>query len=167
MKISSGDSQERSKVNTRAISAVPTSAPRTITSAGVSATRSWATNEVTSMVVALLLCTSAVTPMPAQNASGFFSTLRLRTVRKRAPKTRITPVRTICVPQTSNATAESRCSSVSTSVGSPFRYPFSCGSLLAVLPDDGDGLSRLGAGMLSQSATGQYTGQYRRNLRSV
>ncbi|CSP55997.1 Uncharacterised protein [Shigella sonnei] len=47
------------------------------------------------MVVALLLCTSAVTPIPAQKASGFFSTLRLRTVRKRAPKTRITPVRTI------------------------------------------------------------------------
>ncbi len=34
------------------------------------------------MVVALLLCTSAVTPIPAQKASGFFSTLRLRTVRK-------------------------------------------------------------------------------------
>jgi hypothetical protein len=34
------------------------------------------------MVVALLLCTSAVTPMPAQKASGFFSTLLLRTVRK-------------------------------------------------------------------------------------
>ena len=42
-----------------------------------------------------LLCTSAVTPIPAQKASGFFSTLRLSTVRKRAPKTRITPVRTI------------------------------------------------------------------------
>ena len=95
IKISSGDSQERSNVRIRAISAVPTSAPRTITSAGASATRSCATNEVTSMVVALLLCTSAVTPMPAQKASGFFSTLPLRTVRKRAPNTRITPVRTI------------------------------------------------------------------------
>jgi len=39
--------------------------------------------------------------------------------------------------------------------------------LQAVLPDDGDALSRLGAGMLSKSATGQYIGQYRRNLRSV
>jgi len=106
IKISSGDSQERSKVRIRAISAVPTSAPSTITSAGASATRSCATNEVTSMVVALLLWTSAVTPIPAQKASGFFSTLRLSTVRNRAPNTRITPVRTICVPQTSSATAE-------------------------------------------------------------
>ncbi|MNR43904.1 hypothetical protein D3C85_1625750 [compost metagenome] len=72
------------------------------------------------MVVALLLCTRAVTPMPAQKASGFFSTLRLRTVRKRAPNTRITPVRTMCVPQTSRATADSRCNSVSTEVGSPY-----------------------------------------------
>jgi hypothetical protein len=85
IKISSGDSHDRSKVSTLAISAVPTSAPSTITSAGVRPTRSWATNEVTSMVVALLLCTSAVTPMPAQKASGFFSTLLLRTVRRRAP----------------------------------------------------------------------------------
>ncbi|MNS62194.1 hypothetical protein D3C72_952460 [compost metagenome] len=124
MKISSGDSQERSKVRIRAISAVPTSAPSTITSAGVSATRSCATNDVTSMVVALLLCTRAVTPIPAQKASGFFSTLRLRTVRKRAPKTRITPVRTMCVPQTSRATADSRCNNVSTEVGSPYCYRF-------------------------------------------
>ena len=65
--------------------AVPTSAPRMITSAGVSPTRFCATNEVTSSVVALLLCTSAVTPMPAMNAIGFFSTLRLSTRRKSAP----------------------------------------------------------------------------------
>ncbi len=37
-RISSGDSQERSKVSTRAISAVPTSAPSMITSAGASPT---------------------------------------------------------------------------------------------------------------------------------
>ena len=85
IKMSSGDSHDRSKVSTLAISAVPTSAPSTITSAGVRPTKSWATNEVTSMVVALLLCTSAVTPRPAQKASGFFSTLLLRTVRRRAP----------------------------------------------------------------------------------
>ena len=85
IKISSGESQDRSKVSTLAISAVPTSAPSTITSAGASATRSWATKEVTSMVVALLLCTSAVTPIPAQKASGFFSTLLLSTLRRRAP----------------------------------------------------------------------------------
>ncbi|CNV05965.1 Uncharacterised protein [Salmonella enterica subsp. enterica serovar Bovismorbificans] len=125
IKISSGDSHERSKVRIRAISAVPTSAPSTITRAGVRATRSWATNDVTNKVVALLLCTSAVTPIPAQKASGFFSTLRLRTVRRRAPNTRITPVRTICVPHTNSATAESRWSKVNTASGSPYRYTFS------------------------------------------
>ena len=134
IKISSGDNQDRSKVRIRAINAVPTSAPNTITRAGVRATRSWATKEVTSMVVALLLCTSAVTPMPAQKASGFFSTLRLRTVRRRAPKTRITPVRTMWVPQTSRATAESRCNSVNTEWGSPYRYCFP-EAICAVLPD--------------------------------
>ncbi|SUB69133.1 Uncharacterised protein [Pluralibacter gergoviae] len=74
------------------------------------------------MVVALLLCTRAVTPIPAQKASGFFSTLRLSTVRRRAPKTRITPVRTMWVPHTSSETAESRCNKVSTGYCSPYRY---------------------------------------------
>ncbi|MNJ80468.1 hypothetical protein D3C77_788610 [compost metagenome] len=54
-KISSGDSQDRSKVSTRAISAVPTSAPSMIAKAGVMAIRPWPTKEVTSMAVALLL----------------------------------------------------------------------------------------------------------------
>jgi Spy/CpxP family protein refolding chaperone len=40
-----------------------------VASAGVSAIRPWPTNEVTSMAVALLLCTMAVTTMPAMNAS--------------------------------------------------------------------------------------------------
>ena len=84
-RISSGDSQERSKVSTRAISAVPTSAPSMITSAGASPTSPCATKEVTSSAVALLLCTSAVTPMPETNASGFFSTLSLNTRRRLAP----------------------------------------------------------------------------------
>ena len=76
------------------------------------------------MVVALLLWTSAVTPIPAQKASGFFSTLRLSTVRRRAPKTRITPVRTIWVPHTNSETAESRCSKVNTESFSPYCYGF-------------------------------------------
>ena len=80
-----------------------------------------------------LLCTSAVTPIPAQKASGFFSTLRLSTVRKRAPKTRITPVRTICVPQTSIATAESRCNRVNTESSTPYRYMFLGSAQIACL----------------------------------
>lgn len=58
------------EVSTRAISAVPTSAPSMIARAGASAIRPWATKEVASRAVALLLCTRAVTPMPAANASG-------------------------------------------------------------------------------------------------
>ena len=41
-----------------------------IARAGVSAIRPWPTNEVTSIAVALLLCTMAVTRMPAMKASG-------------------------------------------------------------------------------------------------
>ena len=112
-KISSGDSHDRSRVSTRAISAVPTSAPSMIASAGASAIRPLATKEVASSAVALLLCTSAVTPMPAAKASGRFCTLRLRMRRRSLPYTRRMPVRTMCVPHTSKATAESRLSSVS------------------------------------------------------
>ncbi|MNI41905.1 hypothetical protein D3C73_961700 [compost metagenome] len=68
-KINSGDSQDRSKVNTRAISAVPTSAPSMVTRAGVSAIKPWPTKDVTSIAVALLLWTMAVTAMPERNAS--------------------------------------------------------------------------------------------------
>ncbi|CAH0310239.1 hypothetical protein SRABI106_04024 [Rahnella aquatilis] len=113
-KISSGESQERSKVRIRAITAVPTSAPRIITSAGASATSPCDTNDVTSSAVALLLCTRAVTPMPATNASGFFSTLLLRTRRRLAPKTRMMPVRTMCVPHTSREIADNKCKRVNT-----------------------------------------------------
>ncbi|MCY1428594.1 hypothetical protein D9M71_444840 [compost metagenome] len=84
-KISSGDSHDRSRVSTRAISAVPTSAPSMIASAGASAIRPPATKEVVSRAVALLLCTSAVTPMPAAKASGVFCTLWLSTRRRLAP----------------------------------------------------------------------------------
>ncbi|MNE48199.1 hypothetical protein D3C80_1426480 [compost metagenome] len=112
-KISSGDSQLRSKVSTRAISAVPTSAPSMIASAGASAIRPWPTKEVTSSAVALLLCTRAVTPMPAANASGRLLTLWLSTWRRCEPYTRRMPVRTMWVPQISRATADSRLSRVS------------------------------------------------------
>ena len=111
--ISSGDSQARSRVSTRAISAVPTSAPSMIASAGGSAIRPWATKEVTSRAVALLLCTRAVTPMPAANACGRRATLWLRMRRSCEPYTRRMPVRTMWVPHTSRAMADSRLSRVS------------------------------------------------------
>ncbi|MNF95748.1 hypothetical protein D3C84_785170 [compost metagenome] len=84
-----------------------------IASAGASSIRPWATKELTSSAVALLLCTRAVTPIPAAKASGRRRTLRLSRRRRLAPYTRRIPERTMCVPQMSKATAESRLSSVS------------------------------------------------------
>ncbi|MCY1430306.1 hypothetical protein D9M71_462510 [compost metagenome] len=112
-KINSGDNQDRSNVSTRAMSAVPTSAPSMMASAGVSAINCWPTKDVTSIAVALLLCTTAVTTMPAMNASGRLDMLWLSTRRRLEPYTRNIPVRTMWVPQISNATAESRLSRVS------------------------------------------------------
>ncbi|MNJ64914.1 hypothetical protein D3C77_608990 [compost metagenome] len=72
-----------------------------------------ATKEVVNRAVALLLCTSAVTTMPAPNASGRLRVLRLRVSRNCEPYTRRMPVRTICVPHTRRATADNRLSRVS------------------------------------------------------
>ncbi|MCY1176180.1 hypothetical protein D9M73_164420 [compost metagenome] len=112
-KISNGDSHDRSRVSTRAISAVPTSAPSMMASAGASSISPWATKELTSSAVALLLCTRAVTPIPAAKASGRRRTLRLSRRRRLEPYTRRMPVRTMCVPQMSRAMAERRLSKVS------------------------------------------------------
>ncbi|MNE37281.1 hypothetical protein D3C80_1311260 [compost metagenome] len=84
-----------------------------IASAGVSPIRLWPTNEVTSIAVALLLCTIAVTRIPATKANGRLDMFWLSTRRRFEPYTRRMPVRTMCVPQISNATAESRLSRVS------------------------------------------------------
>ena len=76
------------------------------------------------MVVALLLCTSAVTPIPAQKASGFFSTLRLRTVRRRAPKTRITPFEQYESPRPAGRRQKAGEAALTRVQGSPYRYMF-------------------------------------------
>ena len=65
-KMNSGDSQDRSNENTTAIRLVPTSAPSITASAVGSATRPWPTKEETISAVAVLDCTSAVTPMPRE-----------------------------------------------------------------------------------------------------
>ena len=64
-KMKSGDSQERSKENSTDISAVPTSAPRITASAGRQGDQALADEGRKSIrAVAVLDCTSAVTPMP-------------------------------------------------------------------------------------------------------
>ena len=63
-KIKSGDNHDRSNENTTAIKLVPTSAPSITASARGSATSPWPTKDDTINAVAVLDCTSAVTPMP-------------------------------------------------------------------------------------------------------
>ncbi|MNG99202.1 hypothetical protein D3C79_583670 [compost metagenome] len=123
MNISNGESHDRSRVSTRAMSAVPTSAPSMMASAGVMAIRPWPTNEVTSIAVALLLCTMAVTRIPAMNAKGRLFMFWLMMRRRFEPNTRRMPVRTMCVPQTSSVTAESRLSRVSMAKAPCCRWP--------------------------------------------
>ena len=60
------------------------------------------------MSVAVLDCTTVVTPRPARKAVKRLLKLFASTVRRLSPKTRSTPVRTMWVPQTSRAMAASR-----------------------------------------------------------
>ncbi len=63
-KISSGDSQDRSNENTTVTRLVPMSAPSITASASGRVIRPWPTKEDTMRAVAVLDCSSAVTPMP-------------------------------------------------------------------------------------------------------
>jgi len=107
-KISSGDSQLRSKEKTTAIIAVPTSAPSITASAAAVVTSPLPTKLATMRQVAVLDCTRLVTPKPAANASGRLPKLRASTWRRFSPNTRSMPVRTMWVPHTSRAIAASR-----------------------------------------------------------
>src|SRR5437762_9995221 len=60
--------------------------------------------------VAVLDCTSAVTPRPEMSAAQRLATLCAMTLRRLAPKTRRMPARTSWVPQTSSAIAARRLS---------------------------------------------------------
>lgn len=75
------------------------------------------------MAVALLLCTIAVTTMPATNASQRLDMFWPITWRRLVPYTRRMPVRTMCVPQISRATADSKLSRVSMQTPCSCRAP--------------------------------------------
>ena len=107
-RMKTGESHERSTENSTDISAVPTSAPRITASAAGSAIRPWPTKDEVISDVAVLDCTSAVTPMPESAAVKRLPMLRARRERRFAPKTRSTPVRTRWLPHTSNAMAAKR-----------------------------------------------------------
>ena len=109
-KMNSGDSQDRSKENSTAMAAVPTSAPRMTARAAGSGIRPWPTKAEVISDVAVLDCTRAVTPRPDRAAVKRLRMLWANRLRRLAPNTRSTPVRTIWVPQTSRATAAKRLS---------------------------------------------------------
>ncbi len=107
-KMKSGDSHDRSKENTTAIRLVPMSAPSITASAAGRAIRPRPTKEAVMSAVAVLDCTRAVTPRPDSAAVKRLPMLAARIWRRLLPKTRSTPLRTRCVPQTSRAMAARR-----------------------------------------------------------
>ena len=110
IKMKRGESQDRSRENSRAIRLVPMSAPSITASAPGRLISPCPKNEDTISAVAVLDCSSAVTPIPDKAAVNRLATLRASTWRRFAPNTRKMPVRTSWVPQTSRAIAASRLS---------------------------------------------------------
>ena len=109
-KIKSGDSQVKSNENSTDIKLVPISAPRMMARAAGRVIRPWPTKDEVINEVAVLDCTSAVTPMPDKAAVNLLPMLCASIWRRLAPNTRSTPVRTRWVPQTSNAIAANKLS---------------------------------------------------------
>ena len=108
LKISSGDSHDRSNENTTAIRLVPISAPSITARPAAMPTSPLPTKDEMITAVAVLDCTSPVTARPASTARRRLLRLAASTRRRFSPKIRITPVRTMFVPQTSSAIAASR-----------------------------------------------------------
>ena len=90
--------------STWTISVVPTLAPSMIASAGTSATRPSAANELAISAVAVLLCNSAVRPRPAANAVKRLRSAFDNSRRRSAPNARKMPLWTMCRPHSSSAT---------------------------------------------------------------
>ena len=86
------------------ISVVPTLAPSMIASAGTRLTRPSAVKELVIKAVAVLLCSSAVRPMPAANAAKRFFSARASSTRRSEPNARRIPLWTMCRPHNSSAT---------------------------------------------------------------
>ena len=103
-----GATAETLNESTWTISVVPTFAPSMIESAGRSATNPPAANEVVIRAVAVLLCRRAVATRPARNAVKRLRSAVASTRRKLLPNARMIPVRTMCRPHRSRATARIR-----------------------------------------------------------
>jgi hypothetical protein len=79
-------------------------APSMIARAGIRSTKPRPANDVVIRAVAVLLCRSAVTPIPTESATSLFRSAVLKKCRSSEPKARVIPLRTICSPQRSRAT---------------------------------------------------------------
>src|SRR5580765_2469915 len=125
LKISSGESHDRSNENTTVIRLVPTSAPSITARPAAMPTSPLPTKDEMITAVAVLDCTRQVTASPAAIDVKRLLRLLASTRRRFSPKIRITPVRTMFLPQTSNAIAASKFSKWIIGSGRPFG--FGCG----------------------------------------
>ena len=90
--------------STWTISVVPTLAPSMIASAGTRPTSPSAANELVISAVAVLLCSSAVRPMPAAKAAKRLLSAFASSSRRSGPNARRIPLWTMCRPHSSSAT---------------------------------------------------------------
>ena len=86
------------------ISVVPTLAPSMIASAGTSPTSPSAVKELVIRAVAVLLCSSAVRPIPAVKAVKRLLRAPASNWRRSGPNARRIPLWTMCRPHNSSAT---------------------------------------------------------------
>src|SRR5215203_6023355 len=100
---STGTRPERSKARACTTRVEPTSAPSITASAAESAISPRSANDTTMSPVADELCTALATPMPARQARSGLAVACATARRKRSPKARSTPVRTIRVAQSRSA----------------------------------------------------------------
>ena len=112
-RISRGAACATSKENTCTINVVPTFAPSITARPGARSTRLPAAKPVSIRPVAVLLCSTAVTPRPAPKALKRFDRAEPKAVRNFGPKARCTPVWTMWTPQSSSAMLPARLRTVS------------------------------------------------------
>src|SRR5665213_1228780 len=118
---STGATAEILNDSTWTISVVPTLAPSMIASAGTRLTRPSAAKELVIRAVAVLLCNSAVMPMPAAKAAKRFFSARVSSTRRSGPNARRIPLWTMCRPHSSSATPPIRSSRTRLPIG--LRFP--------------------------------------------
>ena len=109
--------------STWTMSVVPTLAPSITARAGTKSTWPAVTKEAVINPVAVLLCSSAVTNIPAKNAKKRLRSARPMNRLRSAPKARTIPLWTMCRPHNSKATPPVRSRSIMLPMPSPPAHP--------------------------------------------